>query len=246
MLVVICGLLLDIVSVLCKNGALERRIHTMLRKLSEVKKESPAFTPKWDRVDENQVYENPQFCSIQAVVICKDDGTPLYDQVVVVEPVGAVTIPVNLEGKIGLQTVFRPVILAEGIDPYVAPGNLAINPSDLGRVSIEVPRGFPIKGEKPGETAFREASEELQKLVISAKQIGEVNPNTAYFVHSTPVFLVEVDSTRLTDIPPDVNEKIFKVDWFSREEVEALVREGKIFCGFTLAVLNLAFQQFNK
>jgi hypothetical protein len=42
-------------------------------------RESPEFHPEW-MPDENGGLFNPRFGSVKRVVICKDDGSPIYDQ----------------------------------------------------------------------------------------------------------------------------------------------------------------------
>lgn len=213
-----------------------------VKSLNGVKRERSQFKPAWQRGRGDKIYENPKFGRIQAVVITKEDGTPLYDQIIWIEPVGAVTVPINLKGEIGLQEVERPVILKEDVEPYNRPGQLDVNFADLGRKILETPRGFPVKSEKPIETALRESSEELQKVVIELKKIGEINPNTAFFVNSIPVYLARINSDLPAKIPPDLNERILKVSWYSLAEIKRMIREGKIICGFTLAALALAIQ----
>jgi len=197
------------------------------KKLSE----SGIEKPKWVQGDEDQALFNPQFGEIVRIGVVTEKFS--YDAFLHNEPIGAVTIPVNKEGKLGFITAFRPTF---------QPGKEHFPLTDtsvLGRESLELPRGFPIKGERSDQTAKREGSEELGSPIISVRQLGLVTPNTTFHPHQIPVFLCEVDSDFKGDIPGDVNEKILGKIFLTPEEVKNRVVGGEIYCGFTLAALGI-------
>lgn len=208
-------------------------------------KESRCFPEKkkaWKKGKGDVVYENPKYGKIQAVWSCDEKNNPRYDRILIIEPVGAIGVPINQDNKIGLLSIYREV-LKKGKKPSVEPGNLNTNLSDLGRTSIEVPRGYPEKGETYSQTVKRETEEELQAKVIKIKRIGETNPGTAFFPYSLPVFLVRVNSNKEPGNHfPDSDEKIIKVNWYTIKEIKKMIKRKKIFCGFTLAALNFLFQ----
>ena len=199
-----------------------------MRKLTQVRQEYPKFKIKtgWEPAEDGG-FSNPKFGFVESVVICKDDGSPVYDQYQIVEKGGAIVIPYYFERqlRVGLISIFR-VIPA---DPK--------NPGKQGIISIETPRGFAIDGEVAEETAIRELGEETQRVVASLKLIGYVNPNTAFYKSYIPVFALEVDREKYSKLRPEAEEKIFQCRFYTKQEVEALVRARKIFCGLTKAAL---------
>lgn len=187
----------------------------------------------WRQGSGDEVLVNPKLGVVRHVAICRDDGTPLYDQFLHIEPIGAITVPVNTKGELGVVTVERPGV--RDMKWYQFPGGPDL--SLLGCPSMEFPRGFPKKGELAAQTAAREGEEELGSPILSVQQIGEITPNTTFHPHRIPVFLVRVNEAFAGTMPPDVNEKILKVEWRSLEDVMSRIRGSKIHCGMTKAAL---------
>ncbi|MDO8599553.1 MAG: NUDIX domain-containing protein [bacterium] len=178
---------------------------------------------------------------VRHVVVCKDDGTPVYDQFIHAEPVGAVTVPVNSKGEFGVIDVWRPTIVSA--EEYRFPD---LDLAKVGVMSTEFPRGFPKKGEVGAQTALREAQEELSSPIRKVAQIGEWTPNTTFHPHRIPVFAAWLDEARAADVvakrtvpSPDMNEKILNVRWVALDHLFALMRERKLHCGATQAALCL-------
>ena len=203
-----------------------------VRPMSEVGLENCPNPNHWERRDGDVVLEHPVMGSIVSVAVCNDDGTPRYDQFLHTEPIGAITVPVNTEGEIGLIEIERVSFKfgAEQVWPIT-------DFSALGEVSIEIPRGAPRKGEAAKQTALREGQEELNSPILSVEQIGMLTPNTTFHPHRIPVYHVRVDHRREGPIPLDVNERILKVRWHPEAQVRDLIRRGKIYCAMTLAAL---------
>ncbi len=144
-----------------------------VRSLKDVLKENSKFPRGW-QVDELKGMSNPRFGSVEPIVICKDDGTPLYDQYQIIEKPGAIVVPYYYgpdgdEIYVGLITCVRPVVADKetGIQGHVK--------------SIELPRGFGIGIETPSQTAVRELGEETQRVVQELILIGQANPNNAFY-----------------------------------------------------------------
>lgn len=168
------------------------------------------------------------------VAICRDDWYPMWDQPLHLEALGAITVPVNSRFEFGLIQVERPTVKSSR--DYTFPDlDLRI----LGTTSWEFPRGFPKKGEQSSQTARREGEEELGSPITEVVKIGEVTPNTAFNSHLIPVYLVKVNENFSGTTPPDVNEKILKVQWISSEELHTRIARGEIYCGLTLAAFAL-------
>lgn len=190
----------------------------------------------WNKGEGDVVLVNPALGKVVHVAVCNDEGKPLYDQFLHAEPVGAVTVPMNSEGKIGIITVARPTAKP---GTYNYP-NFENNLSNLGWESIEVPRGFPRKGEIGAQTAAREAGEELGSPIKLIELLGEITPNTTFHPHRIPVYLAQVDENFTGPIPGDVNEKILKVYWVTKSELLGMVKDNQIYCGMTMAAITLA------
>ncbi len=188
----------------------------------------------WQQGTGDVVFQNPKLGQVLHVAMCKDDGTPMWDQFIHVEPLGAVTVPVNKKGEFGLVKVDRPTVKSP--EQYRYP---ELNLADLGVSSLETPRGFPKKGEAGAQTAHREGEEELGSPIELVKKIGEITPNTTFHPHRIPVYFALVNHEFAGTAPPDVNEKILKVEWVSTEDLNRRIAAGEINCAMTLAALQL-------
>ncbi len=199
-----------------------------VRKLSEVAKEFPGFQPGW-KLDENGGLSNPRFGSIERVVICDDDGKPIFDQYEIWEKGGAIVVPWYWNEHqllVGLISIVRPVIS----DPCTG--------LQGGLVSLETPRGFGIGIETEGETGIRELGEETQLVVRKLELIGITNPNTAFYKNpGIPIFAAEIDRKKFSERKPDSTERILKCDFYTKQKIAALSKEQKIFCALTKSAL---------
>ncbi|MDN5853921.1 MAG: NUDIX hydrolase [Actinomycetia bacterium] len=179
---------------------------------------------------------------LHAAVLDDADGL-LYDLPVQWDKGGGgVAIPVKETGEICFIQIFRPV----AAEPHLVgtekpPPNL----SQLGVVSLELPRGFAEDGEGWATTALREANEELRLRVSDETEIGWVNPNTSTTVHSAGVVVLRAGPAANRTVAADAQgaeaERILSVHAMSEAEVWRAIRDGRIFCGFTLAALMLYF-----
>lgn len=204
-----------------------------LKLLSEVQQQHPSFTPRWQRTAGDVIAEDLRFGSLRHGVVCGDNGSPEYDLPVWLEPCGAVCVTVTPDGRIALLEQFRPVPRGSVSQESWPPIDLSAS----GRVSWELPRGFPNPGEAPDQAARREAEEELGWAVESVEPLGESNANTTFCWNSQAVYLVRVDPSRAARAKPDKTENIRRVEIFAWEEVLQMTVDGRIFCGFTKAAL---------
>jgi 8-oxo-dGTP pyrophosphatase MutT (NUDIX family) len=203
-----------------------------VRPLTEILQESPAYTERqgW-RFDSDALrLVNPKFGSVEQVVICADNGNPLWDQYQIVENVGAVIVPYTLQDvgwRIGLITTERPVVFGvSGVQ---------------GIKSIELPRGFPVPGETSKQAAQRELSEETGRQAVVLEALGLINPNTAFYTTSIPAYAAQVDLGRKEEVKTQGYEKILKSEFKDVAEVVSMLQRGDITCGFTQAALMLFF-----
>ncbi|MBI1969284.1 NUDIX domain-containing protein [Candidatus Woesearchaeota archaeon] len=190
---------------------------------------------------------HPSLGELARAVVMTEDGKPLWDQYAIWEMPGAITVPYHTEEgyHIGMIEVARPIVGPVNFHSRAAFREWLDNPDKRGyTMSWEVPRGFGLKGEKPRETALREFRQELgsrtRGLVLDVEELGETNPNTAFYSNrGIDTLAVLVDPARVEEIgvAPDVNEKIAKATYLPFAEVRDLVTNGTVFCGLSKAAL---------
>ncbi len=223
-----------------------------VRDIVDVMNENPDFSPGWKPVEQTlpdgrkivTALDNPSFGSHRIVVVCRDDGSPLYD------------VPQKEEGPLNNETGRRPLSSGAVIVPYFSSSSqlyhvglirtirpLVTDPSTLTQgnyQSLEVPRGFGKLKEDSDATAVRELGEETRRIAKDLHRIGRVNPNTAFDVTpGIPVFAAEVDPTIVDYLRPDSKEPILKCEFYPYSEVRKMVSGGDIYCGLSLAALML-------
>jgi len=202
-----------------------------VKKLLEFMKENTKFIPSWKELKGGGL-SNPHFGSVERIVVCEDDNTPIFDQYQVVEKGGAIVVPYYFKDNnpknifVGLNTCIRAVVadLKTGEQ-----GNLR---------STEVPRGFGIGDEEDSSAAIRELGEETQHVVKKLDLIGHANANTAYFKnYGISTFAALIDTDSLDKFTPDPNEKILNCKFYSVEEIRKMLNDNKIFCALTKSAL---------
>ena len=97
------------------------------------------------------------------------------------------------------------------------------------------PRGFAEEGLTPEENLRKELSEELGAEPDEVKFLGNVVANSGVSGDKISVYLCRINSFK----EKKHYEGIKKVEVFSHEELEEMMREGKIDDGFTLSALQL-------
>ncbi len=141
-----------------------------VRSLSEVGIENCPNLNHWVRGKGDVILVHEVIGILYSVVICNDDGTPLYDDFLYLDnPNGSITVPVNTDGEIGLISIERP-----GFKPGAPQTFPELDFATLGALSLEVPRGSPKKGESSRSAAARETDEEVGSPVRSVEMIGEI------------------------------------------------------------------------
>ncbi len=176
------------------------------------------------------------------VAICNNQGAPMWDQPLRLERVGAVTVVMDSEGRYGLVKVDRPTVKSEELYHYPVRDY-----SIFGRPSWENPRGFPKEGEKTEETARREAGEEIGSPMLSCAILGRtVTGNTTFDAHLTPTYIARVDRSALEKVSGDQLEKIFRVEFFTREQIEDMIDRGEIICDTSISALTRAMIRQDK
>lgn len=203
---------------------------------------SQGKAPGWERGEGNLIVVQKKLgVSVFHVMWTDENGKVLYDQILRAEAGGGVFLPVDAQGRIGLQKQWRPQTMDQEKYAKKFP---EVDFSELGRESYELPRGFANLGEGGAKAARREAREETQSQIITSEDLGMVCDNTAFSPHLTFVAWGELDPSRKPADRPDPNEKLLKgVQFFSRRDLARLQREGKLYCAYTLsAIMAFYFQ----
>jgi hypothetical protein len=199
--------------------------------------------PGWRWYPKLNMFADPHFA--QAIhVILERDGVAQNDQMFRVEKGAGLFIPLTQDAKVGLvQHAFRPQVidlaLHEQSYPYETREAIAELLENIGRPSWEFPRGYPQGSEGGVAAAVREGSEETVSAVVSMCFIGKNCGNTAWEPHFMTIVAGVVDPTKM-GLPADPNEKMVRgLTFFTKEELNELIRDGDLYCNMTLAALRL-------
>ncbi len=227
------------------------RIRTVSEILNEQRQGThPTFRFGWHTLEERVSdgtsvvtgIENHRFGRVERVVICKDDGSPLYDTYQIEEG------PADAQGRRALSSgaVIVPYFVKEN-EMYIGlierVREIVKHPSTAKQgdyVSLELPRGFGSLGEASDETAIRELGEETCRVAKGIYRLGRVNPNNAFY--TTPgvsVFATQVDPQIVDHTKKDATEPILKCSFYSSEEIDSRILRQEISCGWTLSALKL-------
>ena len=195
--------------------------------LRKVLEEHPEFKGKlgWSYDQYSGILENPQFGKVEQIVVCREDGTPIFDQYSITETPGSVILPYD-----NIKSVIRVGLITQ--NRYVP-----------GKDFLEAPRGFGEENEEKCLTAYRELLEETG-FVASEENIsylGKVNHNTAFYTTDIAVFSAQFGQLEeIINLNGDnLVEKITKIAPYSFRDLRKLQQEGRIECGITNSALFL-------
>ncbi|WP_434576990.1 NUDIX hydrolase [Thermoanaerobacterium thermosaccharolyticum] len=131
---------------------------------------------------------------------------------------GAVTVPYDSEGNIYMLHKSRP-----NIGTY-----------------YELPRGFVENDEDFISGAVRELLEETGMECIEHKYLGEIQPDTGIISNKVKAYEMLVDNHKKHYTHYDKADKeLVKIKKLTKKDVEKLILDKKIVCGYTLSALNL-------
>lgn len=206
----------------------------------------------WQRGEGHVVIRNPRLGGRGVSVLhvgWMDGDKELYDQIVLIEPVGVVCFVVHKRSA-RFVLVRSQRILVQDAAAYRR--DLAdVDPALLGCMVWELPRGLPKDGETLEDTARREAEEETGRKVLSVERLPfHVSLNSTYqpqripcclvmvgdeFVHETDP-LEGIDSTVLISVR-DYNDLLLKEVTISEGVVEETVDATVGHCLHAIGVL---------
>ncbi len=164
---------------------------------------------KWEKLSEEVLSTNPY--SEYRMAKYRIPSGKVIDYYYVHSAGASMVVAVNREGKIAMVNQYRAVIDKE---------------------SLEFPAGKRQQGKDDRETALAELAEETQFAAKEIEQIGtiEVSPGLVdllgyiFIAHDLYPSETEADET-----------EEFEVFWYSPEEIEAMIANGKIANAWTLA-----------
>lgn len=109
----------------------------------------------------------------------------------------------------------------------------------LGRLVLELPRGFADHKETPIQCAAREFMEETGIIIDSKrfKLLGKVSPNSGLLSSEPFIFKVKIlekDFKILKDID---SLEVKKVIWLSKKEIISKIKNQEITDGFSISAL---------
>jgi 8-oxo-dGTP pyrophosphatase MutT (NUDIX family) len=172
--------------------------------------------PNWKHTPDG--FDGGRFGRIEHAVVCKPDGTAIFDRLVTVEGGHVITVTFGLDSR---DYGYKLGLVKEARDT-AAPTDGATSLSFWGP-----PRGFRDEGETAEEAARREAGEEAgTDAVIKVWSLGDFITNETTTASWSPFIAQEVDLDKLREIAPDRGEKIFKAQFFFPEEVEEMIKKG--------------------
>jgi ADP-ribose pyrophosphatase YjhB (NUDIX family) len=191
-----------------------------IKSFNEQQLRQNGFVPGW-RYDGGRLF-NPDFAEFEHVVVT-ENGRALWDQVAIKERPGVIVVPYTLEPPaVGMVIAQRPI-----------PGYAE---------SLEFPRGFARIGEPRDEAAVRELTEEAGWKPKMLTWLGNVNPNTAFYVTATEVCAALVDSLEGGRTDGKETKKVLALPLSA---FVACVAEKKIKCGLTLAAAMLFLARYS-
>ncbi|MBC4084268.1 NUDIX hydrolase [Klebsiella pneumoniae] len=112
-----------------------------------------------------------------------------------------------------------------------------IQHSRNGVVLIEFPRGFIENGESHIDGAERELREELNLVSVNSYLLGELVTDSGLISDNVRAVICEVKDT--SQLSLQSSEGVIGCDYYTYDEVIALVKNGKVKDNFTLASLML-------
>jgi 8-oxo-dGTP pyrophosphatase MutT (NUDIX family) len=172
--------------------------------------------PNWKHTPEG--VDGGKFGRIEHAVVCKHDGTAIFDRLITIEGPHVITIVYGHDKE---SNDYKLGLIKEARDT-AAPADGVTSLSFWGP-----PRGFRDGNETEVQAALREAGEEAGvSVVLKTTTLGDFITNETTTASWSPFVALEVDLSKLQTIAPERGEKIYKAEFFFADEVEEMVREG--------------------
>lgn len=218
------------------------------------KRVPPNHQSGWSR-DEKGMYQERLGIKIHQILVQDKTKGFQYDQPVIMEPRGAVTLPFYVDENqifVALIQQTRPNIDPTDKDRYDE--LLAAQEYDeiinlLGTTNWEAPRGLPERTESVLQSALREVEEEsgIRTTVIQeAFELANAVTNSTFFVQPVTFMAARVnEKVALNSSNQDATESITSVKWFSIQEIMQMITSSEITCGMTIMIVLLLNNHLN-
>jgi mutator protein MutT len=175
------------------------------------------------RLSQQLIYQDPWLKLYKDTVEYDDNSTGTYAWVE--RKSGVVVVVVNSQNKILLNKEYRYVI-----DDY----------------DWEVPGGGIDTGETPQAAAVREVKEECGIEINELMPLGEFYPLNSFNTEKITVFLGKADSAKTGKTQLEVSESIHKLEYFTFDEILAMIDTGKIADAMTANVVQMAIRKLRE
>lgn len=172
--------------------------------------------PNWKHTPEG--VDGGAFGRIEHAVICKPDGTAIFDRLITVEGSHVITVTYGHDKE---SNDFKIGLVKEARDTAaVADGATSL-------AFWGPPRGFRDKGETEIQAALREAGQEAgANVTLNARMLGDFITNETTTASWSPFVALQVDLAKLQEIAPERGEKIYRAEFFFADEVEGMIKQG--------------------
>jgi len=204
-------------------------------------KGQPVEGPAWGPGDGAFAFEsggNGKFGRVVHIANLNDEGAFLFDGMLRAEPGGGLFLPIDGEGRIGVQLRTRNQTTKSSTEWKADYAAGVIDIAALGRPSWELPRGYGRLDESADETATREAEEETRSKVTRQEFLAWTNDNSALSPHMTFNSWGTVDLSVTPDRDDDPFEPMLTgVEFKDFCELSAMIDDGTLYCDYTLGAI---------
>ncbi|MFH1711962.1 MAG: NUDIX domain-containing protein [Patescibacteria group bacterium] len=204
-------------------------------------KGQPVESPAWGPGDGAFAFEsgsNGKFGRVIHIANLSDEGAFMFDGMLRAEPGGGLFLPIDTEGRIGVQQRLRNQTTKSSAQWKADYAAGVIDIAALGRPSWELPRGYGRLDESASETATREAEEETKSKVTRQEFLAWTCDNTALSPHMTFNSWGTVDLSVTPDRDDDPFEPMLTgVEFKTFPELAAMIGDGTLYCDYTLGAI---------
>ena len=192
------------------------------------------LAPEWTAGADGHLFGNSKRkIHIIHVAHVDPDGKLMYDQCMRGEIAGGYLLPIDDQGHIGLQKMWR----MQAYDPDTFSKEYPrINWQGIGRVSYEAPRGFTLPDETGPSSAPRAANEETGRSVVTVLGSFPHCDNTTFNLHVGTAMIAKM-SPNQTGAIDSMEAILTKLKFFTMEEIKNLQANGLLYDGPTRAMI---------
>lgn len=205
------------------------------RTVEEFSAEAVGNRRDWFRGKGNTVMTNSERGILINYIMWRNpSGEVTHDQPVLVTRGGAIVLPIDQKGRVGLILKWQPQP-PSSIEWYANFPDY--NVQELGRWSFEAVGEMGLPGEAPANTAQRGISEETGLVVKKLTDVGAFCADPPTIVNPDFYYLAQVKRDPKAK-PQDTTEGIMgQVHFFTRKQVAKMISKGLIYDARTLILV---------